>query len=259
MKSKKLPRLTEEMHKAYIKWSSNNFDKTLSKHSKETEKMINKISAFDLWSDCLHDNNAAKKLIPEIFWDAYMSIIFSTLSLYKYAYMCLRSQLETTLRLVYFSSHPIEFNWWQEENKWYKGKLIINRVWGKGYDYFENLEFIKLFENKCRKDMQLFANGNKLRKLYQNLSQYVHSSARSLQTAATRLSPKYKISEFNKWKKSFSDLHEYINIIFILTFFSFFKKMTNAGKNEIVKKGIKGRQYKELIKEIVKSTPNRND
>lgn len=246
-----LPILTKSMYSSQKKWCDKNWKSTLAEHSTETEKLIEKINIFDIWSNVLHNNEPAKKLIPEIVVDAYMALHFACMGLYKYAYMCLRSQQETVLRLVYFSTHPVEFRWWLNGNEWYRSGLKAKDVWGEGYSYFSNIEIIKEFENKCENENKLFANGNKVRESYRKLSQYVHSSAASFQTRPDSFSPKYGKKEFKIWLETFIEIQDYINIIFMLAFFEKFKNISSTDQKTVLDKGIENKKYKEKIKETL--------
>lgn len=252
MDASRLPKLTKAMYDSQEKWCNKNWSSTLEKHSGETEKLLEKINIFDIWSNALQDSEPAKKLIPEIFVDAYMAIHFASMALYKYAYMCLRSQLETVLRLVYFSAHSIEFGWWLEENEWYRSGLKTKDVWGEGYNYFANIKYIKDFDKKCGKGGKLFTGkGNKIRKIYSKLSKYVHSSAKSLQTTPESFSPKYKIGDFKRWANEFTEIQDYVNIILILSFPEKFEAFAHTEQRRLLEIGIGKREYGEIIRDII--------
>lgn len=247
MKIDRLPTLTKAMFSDQKKWSKDNWSLTLGEHSSDTENLLEKINLFDIWSNALQDSEPTRKLIPEIFLDGYMAIHFACMGLYKYAYVCLRSQLETGLRLVYFSTHPIEFKWWLNGNEWYRGGLQKD-VWGEGYNYFNNLEFIKEFDKKLDKDKPLF---NGVRKSYSKLSKYVHSSPESFQTRPSSISPKYNIEQFKIWQTMFNEILDYINVIFILSFYDKFVSFPSTQQKTIFEKGIKNRKFREKLKEIL--------
>lgn len=246
MKIKNLPPSTKAMFSSYKKWSNNNWTSTLNKHSSETENVLERISIFDIWSNALQDTEPTKKLIPEIFMDAYMAIHFASMGLYKYAYVCLRSQLETGLRLVYFSAHPVEFKWWLNGNEWYKSGLQKD-VWGEGYNYFINIEFIKKFDKNYKKNT-LFV---RVKKIYSKLSKYVHSSPESFQTRTDSISPKYDIKQFKIWLSMSNDILDYINVIFILSFYDKFISLSPTQQETILEKGIKNRDFREKLKETI--------
>lgn len=248
----KLPESTRIMHESQEKWRSKAWKETLEKHKDEIEEMLEKINLFDIWSNTLQNNDAAKRLIPEIFMDGYVSIHFAGYGLYKYANVCLRSQLETTLRLIYFSTHPVEFDWWCKGNEWYR-KGLDRDVWGERYDYFKELEYVKKFEKECDEDKRLFQEGKKVNKIYQKLSEYVHSGIFSLQTKPNYFSPKYEINEFKSWANHFKEIQEYINILLILGFPKEFNEFSKNSQEKIKKSGIESSHYKEKLKGVLNS------
>lgn len=246
MKIKNLPPSTKAMFSSQKKWSKDNWNSTLQKHSGDTENLLERISILDIWSNALQDREPTKKLIPEIFMDAYMAVHFASMGLYKYAYVCLRSQLETGLRLVYFSAHPVEFKWWLNGNEWYKSGLQKD-VWGEGYSYFINIEFIKKFDKKFKRK-KLFVG---VKNLYSKLSKYVHSSPESFQTRPDSISPKYDIKQFKIWLGMSNNILDYINIIFILSFYDTFIGLSPTDQKTILEKGIKNSDFREKIKETL--------
>jgi len=245
-----LPTETKTTHESQSKWRRKNWQKTLKEHKKDIEKLLKKISLFDIWSTRLQQNHVAIKLIPEIFMDAYISIHFSGYGLYKYAYMCLRSELEIVLRLVFFSTHPVEFKWWSDENEWYRDN-VAGDVWGRGYLYFEQLDNIKEFEKSCDDKKKLFA-GKKLgiRGVYKTLSKFIHSGAGHFQTRADRVSPKYDSHEFGKWYRIYEEVQTYIHIIFALGFADNFKAMNSTQRNKIFDTGMDS-YYKGKLKQVL--------
>jgi len=248
----KLPSLPTNltiMHESQEKWRKKAWEKTLTKHKDELEEMIEKIRLFDIWSNSLQNIEAAKKLIPEIFMDGYISIHFSCYGLYKYANSCLRSQLETTLRLIYFSTHPIEFDWWGSGNEWYRNGLRKRDVWGDGYQYFQELTRVKEFERKCGQGENLFRDGGRVSRIYGKLSAYVHSGIFSFQTKSDEFSPQYKIAQFKLWLSNFNEVQEYIHILLTLSFLDEFKNMRMREKETILQAAIRT-DYQAKLKEM---------
>lgn len=247
-KVRDLPELTKSIHKGQAKWRDKNWKKTLSTHSSELEKLLKRISVFSRWRNKLQQSDAAKKLFPEIFIDAFSSVHFACFGLYKYANMCLRSELETTLRLIFFSTHPVEFSWWLKGKSVYRDIYSqANDVWGPGYIYFKNLENIQKFEMNCDKAKQLFSEGCKLKKMYTTLSQFIHSGAGHFQSRPSGFIPAYELDEFKQWYSRCNEAQTYINILLALTFSEEFKGMTPTSRNAILDVGI-GDEYKEIVK-----------
>lgn len=214
----RLPELTKIMYAIQQKGIDKNCEETLRIHFREVEKFLQKTQIFTVWKDRLKNKyGVAKELVPEIFMDAYISILFACMGLYKQANICLRVQLETALRLVYFSTHPVEFKWWYEGSEWYLEDKSKD-VWGVEYKYFRQLEELKNFEKVS--NFGLFA---KIKKFYKVLSKYVHGGAASFQTRPDRISPKYVIKDFNKWIGNFKKIQSYVNTVLILGFAETFK------------------------------------
>lgn len=238
-----LPQLTKSMYMGQSNWVSQNWKDTLTKHSRDVEGLLKQIQIFDIWKRLLAGNHGgiSNDLVPEIIMDAFISVHFSGMGLYKQANVCLRAQLETALRLVYFSTHPVEYKWWKAGNEWYLA-LGGKDVWGKGYEYFCQLDEIKAFEKAC--DQKLFKS---VSNIYKILSGYVHSGVLSFQTTPMRLSPKYKIDSYRKWKSNFREVQDCINTFLPLGFATEFKA---AGINDQKKilKTISHAKYKSGVR-----------
>lgn len=249
-----LPTETKTIHESQNKWRRENWQKTLKEHKQDIEELLKKISLFDIWVNKLQHSDVAVKLMPEIFMDAYISIHFAGYGLYKYAHMCLRSELETALRLVFFSTHKVEFEWWFEGNEWYREKLNYPDVWGRGYMYFGQIENIKKFEKECDNNEKLFAGdkGGVIREIYKTLSKFIHSGAGHFQTRAERISPKYDSNKFREWYETYEKVQTYIHIILALGFVDKFKAMTDTQRNKILNVGITigmDTYYKEKVEQ----------
>lgn len=233
-----LPSSVKAMHESQEKWRTNAWEETLKKHKDEIEKMLEKINLFDIWSNSLQNNEATKRLIPEIFMDGYISIHFAGYGLYKYANVCLRSQLETALRLIYFSTHPVEFVWWCNGNESYRSGLANKDVWGEGYQYFKELKYVKDFDKKCNEAQKLFLGASRVSKIYRKLSKYVHSGMFSFQTKSDEFSPRYKSEEFKDWRTNYNEIQEYINVLLVLGFLKEFRQMSKGEEDKILQVGV---------------------
>lgn len=242
---------TKIMHDSQKIWRNRNWKTTLGKHEGEIKELIEKINLFDIWSNKLRDVPAAKILIREIFMDAYVSIHFASYGLYKYAHTCLRSELETALRLVYFSTHKTEFKWWFEGNEWYREKLNWPDVWGRGYDYFKQLDEIKKFEDLCEDNKKLFGGKHTgVSRVYKKLSRFIHSGAEQFQTRTDRVSPTYDSEKFIEWRETYDKVQIYIHIILSLGFPKEFKGMQPAKRNKILDIGM-NTDYKDKVKQVL--------
>ncbi len=234
------------VYNAQLKWSGENWRETLKKNRKQLHGYLEKIDLFDIWSNKLDSSDATKELVPEIFMDAYMSLHFASMGLYKYANACLRSELETALRLVFFSTHPVEFKWWCEESDWYRAEEKGD-VWGKGFNYFDRLESFKNFgRSKKEGEASLFS---RIKSIYSALSKYVHSGKKAFQTSL-KVSPKYDPTAFKSWSSNFNLIQEYVNVVLVLGFPECFKKMRLHEQTRIVKIGVSNKAYRKKIKQM---------
>ena len=93
-----------------FRWRQQSWQNSLNNHAKELEELLTIIDLYGLWKNRWPRNDATKILSNEIYTDAYMSIHLACYGLYKNAYMSLRSQFETALRLAYFSEHSLDLN-----------------------------------------------------------------------------------------------------------------------------------------------------
>lgn len=231
----KLPEsATKAMYTSQKNWSAKNLKDTIEKHYKEIEVLLQKTDAFGSWRNILESKygQVAKMLIPEIYMDAYISILFACQGLYKQANVCIRAELETALRLIYFSKHTVEFNWWNQGEDYFKKNSAL---WGEGYLYFTRLEEIKNFQKKCKENKYEIDLFSRISNLYRKLSQYVHSGISSFQTTPYRISPKYGNKEFGKWMNTFNEIQTYINTLLILGFAEEFRNAQSNIQRSIIK------------------------
>jgi hypothetical protein len=240
---------TRIMHDTQMRWREKNWKESLKKNNFEIEKLLSLIELFDIWKNRLQRNEAIRLLSREIYTDAYFSIHLSCFGLYKYAHMSLRSVFETTLRLIYFSNHQLELEWWQSgEEKWIGDLLKGMDVWGQNFKYFAYIPQIKIFEENCPPDKWLLKGDNpKLKVIYSKLSKHVHSVGPYLQTRHGSLSPKYKQTEFQNWCEIFKEVQRYVNILLALCFSEKFKNMPTDERNRILDEAV-GVDYKNIVK-----------
>lgn len=239
----KLPQLTKIMYESQQRLNTKNWEDTLKANYREVEKLLVMASIFDTWRNTLEQKygDVFRDLIKETFMDSYMSIHFACMALYKQAHVSLRAELETALRLLYFSSHPVEFKWWRDDKDYFKGK----HVWGDDYDYFMHLDEIRSFNIKVK--VQLF---NEIRSIYKTLSKYVHGSFPSFQTTIQGVAPVYKLSEFKKWVDRFKKVQKYVNTVLALGFAEDFKSFGVDNQRKILKV-IENTAYKKGLKQTL--------
>lgn len=255
----KVDSLTEKaklMHNAQLQWRNRNWKETLSSNCAQLEELLALIELLDIWKIYLPKSDTVKQLRKEIVSDAYGSIHLACFGLYKYAYMSLRSQFETAARLIYFSSHPQEYELWKSGNEQWTKLLKSSDVWGNNWTYFSyffaeveklnNIPAIMAHNYALSLDK---GNSPKLQGVYRKLSKYVHSVGPALQTRSGRLSPKYDQTEFTEWNNVFKDVQKYVNILFALCFVDEFKKMIPTEREQILDQAI-GVAYKEPVKQV---------
>lgn len=241
-KADKLPNLTKIMYDSQQKLNTKNWEDTLKSNPQKVETLLEMVSVFDTWRTSLSAyGDVTRDLIKEAFMDAYMSIHFACMALYKQAHVSLRTELETALRLVYFSSHPIEFKWWKDDKDYFKGK----HAWGENYTYFMHLEEIHSFNAKLK--IQLF---NDVETTYRKLSKYVHGSFPAFQTNIGGVAPTYKVGEFGKWADTFKDVQKYVNTVLALGFVNEFKSMGAINQRKILRV-IANTSYKKGLKQTL--------
>lgn len=218
----KMPELIKILFKIQQTLADTNSKETLRFHYKKIDELLRQTQILVVWKDLLHKRrpDLPKELIPEIFMDAYISVAFACMGMYKQANVSLRGELETALRLVYFSTHQVEFRWWykKEKDKGETDYLRKNDPIGEGYAYFRQLEEIRNFQEKCKDEGHKIILFDEINKLYSKLSQFVHSGVSSFQTTSDRFSPRYDNDKFKSWVKNFEEVQKYVNTIVILGF-----------------------------------------
>jgi len=231
------------IHDLFCRWSEINWNETIDQKPAEVSNVVEVTEVFDFWASKLSNSPVGKKLFPEIFMDCNMSINFACMGLYKYAYMSLRSELETALRLIYFEKHPVEYDWWTNGIE-IDGITSRRHVWGDNYKYFRYLdsviEFHVSFKNKEILISQLSGT-------YAILSKYVHTSGTHFQTGNHRISPKFSEEAFNKWYDTFLKIQDAIMVFLILEHKGIFQS-ANASERERLLNKISYPKYRERIK-----------
>ncbi len=241
--------LTKSIHQSQEKWRTKNWKETLRLHGNQIEGLIEKISLLDKWENALQNNNVCKMFIPEIFIDGWASVHLASFGLYKYANMSLRSELENSLRLVFFSTHPIEFKWWLEGNESYRSRAVqATHVWGQGYEYFGQLEKIKKLNKLCGSGRKLFKGKDSISNINSKLSKYIHSGAKHFQTQSHRVSPKYNSDKFVQWRSIFAKVQANIQVLMITQFHTEFKQIPNPEQKKILAKGVENYYANKLKK-----------
>lgn len=250
------PRLLKSVHNAQKKWRPQNYGKSITEFHDNIEEILEILNIYGKWKNKLQEIEIAEKMIPEIFIDGLNGLYFALLGLYKYANMCLRSQLETALRFIYFIDHKREYEWWLSGNEWYKS-LKQAYVWGDDFSYFKNIDIINKFDKDCEGSKKIYSSsrsgksGDLMKELYSKLSKSIHTSAGHFQTSTGVFSPKYLKHGMQYWIKSCKDLQCYIIISLILSFPSEFKKMSSTEKDTILTKSIADKDYIRQIKKLI--------
>ncbi|MFH2106491.1 MAG: hypothetical protein ABII22_04470 [Candidatus Micrarchaeota archaeon] len=250
----KLPKLLQTVHKAQVKWKNDNYSESVHDFQNEIESILELLNLYAKWKSKFHDEKITQKMFPEIFMDGISSLHFALLGLYKYSNMCLRSQLETALRLIYFIDHKREYNWWLQDNEWYR-KQSLSYVWGSDFSYFKELKNIRDFDNACDGPKKIFSakkkKGDLLENIYGQLSKSIHASATHFQTSTGRYSPRYTKNKMEEWISNFKKIQCYIFICLILVFPEEFKKMIASDQDVILNKGIGDADFIRIIKTVI--------
>lgn len=234
------------LYDSFKKWSDKNWKESLSNQSIKIDEYIDKLSTLDIWSNQLRKTKSSKLLITELFFDSYAGLLFACQGLYKYAFICLRSQLEITFRIIYFSTHSVEYSWWSKGSQWFLEKG--NHVWGKGFhSYFGKLDSIEEFNLKLPNQNMDILNNIKI--IYSELSKYVHSSPHTLQSKDSKISPEYSCQQHQFWLSRASNLMNYINLFFILGFEKEFDGLSKQHKLKILDSCFNNSDFKSIIEE----------
>jgi hypothetical protein len=252
VKKARLSSLVRAMHQGQEKWRKTAWKTTLARHDDELNRALKQVNLLDIWSDKLTGKDFADRLMPEIWMDAYISVHLAGYGLYKYANACLRSELETALRLIFFSSHPNEFEWWLENHQSYVKSQGYTDVWGKDFSYFEKLKQVRKFVKSQRKGSNLFKGKGSVPDIYGKLSKYVHSVVFCLQTDPESFSPVYKVGEFKKWHGNFRAIQNTVNLLLVLTFANEFKTMYRQNQCSILADGVKP-SHRDKLAELLRN------
>jgi hypothetical protein len=243
-----LPDKTRIMHTT--RWRKKNWEDTLRNEANDLDALLSIIEVFDIWINRLPKNDATKSLSREIFADAFMSVHLACFGLYKNAYMSLRSELETAMRLIYFSRHSLEYELWQNgDEKWIHDLLKGSDVWGESFKYFLYISEVNQLEGSIQQNLKLVNGSARLKEIYSRLSKHVHSGGPFLQTRKVHLSPKYNQAEFDSWSEIYRDVQKYINILFALCFSDTFRRML-ANESDLILNLAIGSDYKDDVKQI---------
>ena len=92
-----------------------------------------------------------------------------------------------------------------------------------------------------------------IRGIYKTLSGAIHSAAAHFQTRPDRVSPKYKITEFMNWMKTFKEVQRYFNILLVLGFPENFRELSSAKKRIVEEIGIESSQYQTILQKVLAS------
>jgi hypothetical protein len=245
---RKLPRLAGNLHATQQLLKRNVEDSLLDKSS-EIENALTRADLIAEWKAVLHDKygDLSDALIDEIFIDVWLSVNFACTGLYKQAHVCLRASLEMTLRLVYFSKHPIEYSWWCDGKS---EDLKDKNSRGEDRSYFGRLESFQKFEKTAKKSGKAVPKLiDKIKNEYSQLSKYVHGNKDRFQTGK-KISPKYVMGEFNKWNKHFNDIITYMNTVLMLGFSEEVKAKNLATKKKLLK-NISIANYKSFLRKTL--------
>ncbi len=226
-----------------------NWDMTLNAHRDVIIELMKKTELQAKWTTCLAYSvpekgvKIAKRFMDEMFMDLFTSIVLALQGLYKYARMCLRSYLESTVQLIFFAFHPLEYKWW------------TGRKWGYLSSFRKYLGII--FKIAKVHEMDQKYNAECLRKKVENQyhtdSAYVHSSGSSIQTSDA-VAPQYKVQEFMWWKAAFESVVCHSNMMLIASFYEHFCSADAEEREAIIEIGIQDAMKDFMRRFVTRST-----
>lgn len=142
-------------------------------------------------------------LINEIFEDINSSFFLSLMGLYRSAHMHLRSSIELTLQLIYFTHHPIEFKQWQSGNFVLKHDKIM--------------EYINKHPNF---EIDIAPLLSRITQNWKKFSKHIHGESPIFFQCKlnSRKTNSFTVRDFNVWKTNYTNNIYSINKLLLLFF-----------------------------------------
>jgi len=211
--------------------SEDTIDETVEKEREKLNEIDEIRKEYQNLVSIIHEEiGKGRTTIPgEIFWmleetnyNMNVSILLALSAYYRHAHLSLRSMLEFSLLSVYFCDHPIEFQWWEDGETSYG----ISKIYD---EYIPKLscfkDYGKVLERRGKGKLDKLITD--IRRLYKNLSAYVHGQgiekreAKPLSTFPTRRITTYDKGKFNQWFDHLKRVFESCSTILIINYWNF--------------------------------------
>lgn len=215
----------EQLIRDFKKELDCNISKTLEKNESELRKLFLNVEIIEEIINCLEDEKII--ILKEIVHDLISSMYSGLQSLYRNAYISLRSAIELAVGYIYFVDHNYDYLLWKKDKYDVKWSVLNNEEVGvlsvKYLSLFSEDEFGELF-SLCTD-------------IYRACSQFVHGKYEYMHSVKYQY-VKYDENTFNDFKEMFYKLTEVIISLLLIRFQDY-----NLNINEL---------YKSNIDEILK-------
>lgn len=188
---------------------------------------------FKNWLICL--NHKGINNLDGIFWEIHedinASFFHSYFGHYRSAYMHLRSVIELSLQLLYFSQHEVEYEQWKNAEFRIKHEELSSYL--KKHPRLKSITSNNLITD-ITKNWKLF-------------SKYIHAEAPNyFQTSLMSAKSKtISLPDFNVWKSNYLKTSYQINKLFLLFFQPLLNSFPSRNK-EFLLRNMKAKDLKEL-------------
>jgi len=181
------------------------FDSTLSdSRANLLELCYCSALSFPSWRKILStgDGLRCQEIYDEIQSDLTTSIMSAVTGNYRLALMSIRSFIELSTLFVYYYNHPIEYQWWSNDN--------------------HIIKFSELHSNYFNKYNQL--NSNKINETllqeWKRMSKYIHAEFKHYMQSSEDLPflPMYQKGKLGQWINHFCKITKYVNRFFYIVF-----------------------------------------
>ncbi|MEQ8756939.1 MAG: hypothetical protein RID09_25920 [Coleofasciculus sp. G1-WW12-02] len=184
-----------------------------------------KATSFSSWRQILLIDNGANchEIYNEIQSDLSASISSAITGNYRLALMSIRSFIELSNLFAYYYHHPVEYDWWLEDNHVIK----FSELNEKYFKRYKQLEEYKINTNIYRE--------------WKKVSKYVHAEYKSYMQSSDTLPflPQYQKEKLGQWITHFKAANLWINKLFYIIFqklyFEAYKKIELQDLCQIIK------------------------
>ncbi len=182
-----------------------NLDATLDdKRANLIEDCYFKAISFSSWQQILLTPNKenCSEIYNELQSDLASSMLSALTGNYRLALISIRSFIELSYLFTYYYYHPIEYNWWLDDNHVIKFSEL-------NQNYYSNYKQLNTFN----------VNSN-IYKEWKKVSKYVHAEFKNYMQSYENLTslPVYQKGKLGQWITHFSKATIYINQLFYIVF-----------------------------------------